>query len=122
MATTKNASPVTKTEETEAALNEGAAKATPTNVKRYQRAMELLKEKAILDKEINEIKAFFIEEMDRKHVNSLTTKDGLPLATRITTHRTEVDTASLWKEFPELQAIYTSEKDGTRFDWKKGVL
>lgn len=119
---TKNSAPVTKAEETEAALNEGAARVTPTNLKRYTRVMELLKQKAIIDKELSEIKGHFLLEMDRKHVNSLTTKEGLPLATRITTHGTNIDTNGLFKDFPELKSVYVTPKDGTRFDWKKGAV
>lgn len=121
MATTKNSAPVSKAEEAEAAFHEGAAKVTPTNLKRYSRVLELQQQKAVIQKELDDIRAEFEAEMLRKGVNKLTTKEGLVLASVTTTHPTSLDKA-LWTDFPELRAVYVSVGTSTRFDWKKVIV
>lgn len=110
-----------KAEEIEAAFQEGEAKVTPTNLKRYARVRELQQQKDIIDKEIAKHREEFEKEMLRKGVNKLTTKDGLVLASVTTTHPTSLS-KDIWVDFPELKAIYVKVGDSTRFDWKKVVV
>lgn len=121
MTTTKNAANVTKAEEAKAAFEEGAAKITLSALKEVQRVHEL---KAIMAPMVAEIKAIqekVLAEMVRKHVNKLT-HNGVVVVENIITHPTKIDTTGLFTDYPELQAIYVTKTDGTRFDWKKPVV
>jgi hypothetical protein len=96
--------------------------ATLATQAKVKKARDLKKQIAALEAELKPIEEFVDAELDRKGVNLLTTKDGIPVVGRTPQSRFyPKDVEDFVKKWPKLAAKYLTETKFYRKNWYKTV-